>query len=98
APVEQLSVAVMLKVDIKLGRTYSQSLLNATAWLAGQVITGAMLSMRFTLNVQVEVLPAASVTVKVTVVVPTPETEVPAAGDCVTEATVQLSAAVASEV
>jgi hypothetical protein len=34
--------------------------------------------------VQFAELPEASVTVKVMTVVPTPDTEVPAAGDCVT--------------
>jgi hypothetical protein len=56
--------------------------------------------MRLTLNVHVPALPAASVAVKVTTVVPTPLTAVPAAGDCVIvndPVAVQLSAAVAIE-
>jgi hypothetical protein len=50
--------------------------------------------------VQFAELPEASVTVKVMTVVPTPDTAVPAAGDCVTVSApvaVQLSATVASE-
>ena len=38
--------------------------------LAGQVIAGAILSFTVTVNEQVAVLPAASVTVELTVVVP----------------------------
>jgi hypothetical protein len=52
------------------------------------------------LNVHDAVLPLASATVKVTTVVPTPDTAVPAAGDCVMvndPVAVQLSAAVANE-
>ena len=66
----------------------------------GQVIVGTVVSTRFTLNVHDAVLPLASVTVNVTTVVPTPDTAVPAAGDCVTvnePVAVQLSATVASE-
>jgi hypothetical protein len=51
---------------------------------AGQVIVGRVVSTRFTLNVQFAELPEASVTVKVITVVPTPDTAVPTAGDCVT--------------
>ena len=61
-------------------------------------MVGLVLSTRFTLKVQFDELPLASVAVSVTVVVPTPETEVPAAGDCVTVTDKQLSAVVASEV
>jgi hypothetical protein len=56
--------------------------------------------MRFTLNVQLALLPAASVAVNVTTVVPIPDTAVPAAGDCVMTILpegVQLSDRVASE-
>jgi hypothetical protein len=49
----------------------------------GQVIVGTVVSTRFTLNVHVAVLPAASVAVKVTTVVPNPVMAVPAAGDWV---------------
>ena len=66
----------------------------------GQVIVGTVVSTRFTLNVQLALLPLASVTVNVTTVVPTPDTAVPAAGDCVTvndPEAVQLSARVANE-
>ena len=61
---------------------------------------GTVVSTRFTLNVHDAVLPLASVTVNVTTVVPTPDTAVPAAGDCVTvkePAAVQLSARIANE-
>ena len=64
------------------------------------MIVGTVVSTRFTLKVQLAVLPLASVTVSVTTVVPTPLTAVPAAGDCVTvnePAAVQLSATVANE-
>ena len=53
----------------------------------------------FTLNEQVDVLPLASVAVNVTAVTPTPETVVPAMGDCVTEITPeQLSLVIANDV
>jgi len=55
-----------------------------TVMLAGHVIVGAMLSTFVTLKVQLLLFPAVSVAVKVIVVVPVPETTVPAAGDCVT--------------
>jgi len=69
-----------------------------TVMFKGQVIVGTMLSILFTLNVHVDMFPLESVTVRVTTVVPTPETGVPAAGDCVTVTTPQGSLAVASEV
>ena len=56
------------------------------------------MSTRLTLNVQLAELPEASVTVSVTVVVPTPDTAVPTAGDWVITreaAAVQLSFTVA---
>ena len=59
---------------------------------AGQEITGFSPSVTVTLNEQVEVLPAASVAVEVTVVVPTVKNE-PLAGDETTFAE-QLSVAV----
>ena len=64
------------------------------------MIVGTVVSTRFTLKVQLDELPLASVTVKVTTVVPTPDTAVPATGDWVTvkdPAAVQLSATVANE-
>ena len=64
-------------------------------------MVGSVVSKRLTVKVQVEEFPAASVAVSVMVVEPTPETEEPIAGDCVTtiEAEgVQLSLTVASEV
>ena len=66
----------------------------------GQVIVGTVVSTLFTLNAQLALFPLASVTVNVTTVVPTPDTAVPAAGDCVTvnePVAVQLSATVANE-
>ena len=63
-------------------------------------MVGTVVSTRFTLKVQFAPFPLASVTVNVTTVVPTPDTAVPAAGDCVTvnePVAVQLSATVASE-
>ncbi len=61
---------------------------------AGQLIAGAVLSTLLTLNVQVVVLPEASVAVMVTVCVPVPESMVPAAGLCVMVGVPQLSVAV----
>ena len=64
------------------------------------MIVGTVVSTRLTLKVQFALFPLASVTVNVTTVVPTPETAVPAAGDCVTvnePEAVQLSATVANE-
>jgi hypothetical protein len=71
---------------------------NVKVCAAGHVMVGTVVSTRFTLNVQLALLPLASVTVKVTTVVPTLDTAVPAAGDWVTvnePVAVQLSAAVA---
>ena len=56
--------------------------------------------MRFKLNVQLELLPAASVAVSVTTVVPTPFKVVPGAGDweiLILAAVPQLSIFVANE-
>lgn len=67
---------------------------NVSVALAGQVMTGAVWSDRITLNVQLDELPASSVAVSVTTVVPAPESTVPAAGLCTTvinPAAVQLS-------
>ena len=64
------------------------------------MIVGRVVSTRLTLNVQFEELPATSVTVIVIAVVPTPDTAVPIAGDCVTVSApvaVQLSLFVTSE-
>ena len=63
--------------------------------LVGQVIVGAVLSTLVTVKVQVLVRPLMSVTVRVTVMLPAPETVVPASGDCVTLCTPQLSPVVA---
>jgi hypothetical protein len=75
----------------------SQVGLNATVWLAGQVMLGAVWSVGMTWNVHDVLLPASSVAVKVTVIAAV--MTVPTAGDCVTvtEAS-QLSAVVASPV
>jgi hypothetical protein len=76
-----------------------QELFNTSVWFEGQVIAGGVLSTRVTVNVQVAVLPFASVAVMVTVVVPTPVNTVPAAGDCVlVTVPVHPSVAVASVV
>ena len=64
------------------------------------MIVGTVVSTLFTLNVQLALLPAASVAVKVITVVPTPDTAVPIAGDCVMTILpvgVQLSERVAKE-
>ena len=61
---------------------------------------GGVLSMRLTLKVHELLLPAASVAVNVTTVVPVPETAVPGAGDWVIvilAVAVQLSLRFASE-
>jgi hypothetical protein len=74
--------------------------LKVNVCAAGHVMVGTVESTLFTLNVQLALLLLASVTVKVTTVVPTPDTAVPTAGDCVTvndPVAVQLSATVASE-
>ena len=55
------------------------------------------MSTLFTLNEQVDVFPLASVAVNVTAVVPTPDTVVPAMGDCVIVTAEQLSLAVAND-
>ena len=63
-------------------------------------MVGTVVSTRFTLNVHDAVFPLASVTVKVTAVVPTPDTAVPVAGDWDTvnePVAVQLSPTVANE-
>ena len=57
---------------------------------AGQVITGVSVSLTVTINVQVSALPAGSVAIQVTVVVPTGNTE-PEAGLQDIEAPAQLS-------
>jgi hypothetical protein len=93
----QPSVAVASEVYD--GMVPVHELFNTSVWFAGQVIAGGVLSTRVTVNVQVAVLPFASVAVSVTVVVPTPVTVVPAAGDCViVTVPAQPSVAVASEV
>lgn len=60
-------------------------------WVPGQVMVGKTLSVLFTKNEQLLVLPLQSVAVSVTVVGDEPVTNVPAAGDCdtVTPAAVQ---------
>ncbi len=61
-----------------------------------QTNAGGVLSTFVTVNVHsVSQLPLMSVTVSVTVILPEPETEVPAMGDCVTLCTPQLSPVVA---
>ena len=82
----QLSVAIgLLKVTTGLHEVI----------LPGQLVnTGAILSVAVTLNVHVAVFPLASLTVRVTTVIPVVIT-VPATGFCVTVGvTVQLSVTV----
>ena len=72
---------------------------SASDCATGQVIVGGVVSTLLTVNVQLAVFPDPSVAVSVTVVVPTPDTIAPTAGDCVTvmdPVAVQLSAFVAS--
>ena len=64
-----------------------------TTTLAGQVITGACVSLTLTVNWQVLTLPEASVAVTVTVVVPTGK-KLPEAGELVIVTPGQLSVAV----
>ncbi len=68
-------------------------------WLDGQLMVGGVVSTLFTSKVQDVLLPAASVAVMVTTVVPTPVTVEPGAGDCVRviPAGPQLSVTVARE-
>ena len=66
----------------------------------GQVMVGADISSLFTVKVHDALLPEISVAVNVTVILPAPETELPAAGDCVMvmdPAGVQLSETVAND-
>jgi len=51
--------------------------------VVGQIIVGAIGSVRVTLKEQVAVFPLPSFAVSVTVVLPTPETVLPGAGSCV---------------
>jgi hypothetical protein len=60
--------------------------------LAGQVIVGGCVSFTVTVNVQAETLPAASVAVEVTVVVPIGK-KLPEAGELTTVTPGQLSVA-----
>ena len=77
-----------------------QDAFNANVCVAGHVNVGPVLSTRFTVNVQYDVLPLPSFAVRVTVVFPMLLTMVPGAGDWVTVMepdAVQLSLFVASE-
>jgi hypothetical protein len=68
---------------------------------AGQLMDGAVTSALVRVKLQEVELPAASVAVSVTVVVPTPVSTVPTAGDWVTTiepAALQLSTTVATPV
>jgi len=60
-----------------------------------QLMPGGVLSTLLTVKEQVLVRPFTSVTVRVTLMLPAPETLVPATGDCITLCTPQLSEAVA---
>ena len=64
----------------------------------GQVIVGAVLSILLTTKLQVTALFPPSVAVRVMVMLPEPETLVPAAGDCVMITPLQLSTAAAKAV
>ena len=64
---------------------------------AGQVITGASVSLTVTINVQVSALPTGSIAIHVTVVVPTENAE-PEAGLQAIEAPAQLSVTVPEKV
>jgi len=78
---EQLSVANT--VEVRSGNGTVQPVLTFVLKFGAQApITGAVVSTALTVALQVEVLPAASVTVKVTVWLPR-ASEAPAAGDCV---------------
>ena len=83
---EQLSVDSMLKFTTALHEPESVF----TFIVPGQVITGSSLSVTVTVNVQVDVLPAASVAVDVTEVVPIGKI-VPEAGVELTDDEEQLS-------
>lgn len=80
-----------------MGRVAWQFALSGRAATpVGQVILGRVTSILFTKNEQVAVLPFPSLAVKVTVLLPTPDTEVPDTGDCVTVGeAAQLSTTVA---
>ena len=100
--VNALPQSVAVTRPVTLG-TAAWQLPLAFAVCAGAhaVITGAVISLFVTLNVQVCVLPAASVAVSVITVMPVALTVVPAAGDCVITIRlegVQLSVAVARPV
>ena len=84
----QLS-AVVAEYD---ARVAEQAAPKVTVCVAGQVTVGAVLSVRVTLNEQLLVLPFPSLAVNTTVLDPTPDTEVPEMGDCVTVTVPQLSA------
>lgn len=62
------------------GKDAVQEALSARVCVAGQVMEGDVMSVRVTLNEQVAVLPLPSLAVRVTVVLPTPETVLPDAG------------------
>jgi riboflavin synthase alpha subunit len=91
---EQLSLNV---AAVNAGSVRLQDAFSGSVTFAGHVMTGGVWSVGITWNVQVVLLPASSVAVRVTVVVPV--ITVPTAGDCVTvtEAS-QLSVDVASPV
>lgn len=75
--VPQLSA---LLTALYAGRVAEQLAFNAMVWAAGQVMVGAILSTRLTVNEQEAVLPLPSLAVNVTVVLPTPVTTTPNAG------------------
>ena len=91
---ETVQLSVATTVPVKSGSSAVQFEVAVPCWSAAHaVIVGAVVSATVSDVVQSAELPAASVTVSVTVVTPRP-TDVPAMGDWTTEAMPQLSAAV----
>ena len=73
------------------GNVAEQEASKINVCVAGQVISGGVMSKRLTSNEHEVELPFPSLAVKTTVVVPTPVTVLPAVGDCVTLCVPQLS-------
>ena len=89
--VVQLSAAVARPVKSPSRPVHGA--VSVTVCVEAAVIVGTVVSLTTSVATHVVVLPAASIAVSVTVVVPT-ETVAPAAGDCVKDVTPQLSVAV----
>jgi hypothetical protein len=71
AHVNFVTLQLSLNVGLATAMLLLQLLPALCTMLTGQVIAGACASTTFTVKVQLDVLPAASVAVAVTVVVPT---------------------------